>query len=133
MNTFTVPTEGTFPIMGWVATAPVLDDDTVTFDLVVTPRIKNASDDGWTPAPAEWFTVNAYDSLAFHLAQSVRVGEPLLVFGSVGSPSPASGTQRTRHRLHATAAGHNLAIGPAMFGAGRDELVDHDTYDVTPV
>ncbi|GMA37939.1 single-stranded DNA-binding protein [Demequina litorisediminis] len=98
MNTFTVPTEGTFPIMGWVATAPVLDDDTVTFDLVVTPRIKNASDDGWTPAPAEWFTVNAYDSLAFHLAQSVRVGEPLLVFGSVGSPSPASGTQRTRHQ-----------------------------------
>lgn len=109
-------------VRGFVATSPHLNTlpsgaPATNFRLASTPRWYDAAQNVWREASTNWFTVNAYRNLAQHTAQSLFVGQPVIVTGrlNIKQWESSDGRKGTTAEIDATAIGHDLNLGSSSF------------------
>lgn len=108
-------------LQGWVGTEVVLretptGDHVASFRLGCTPRFLRRG--AWVDGQTSWYTVNAWRSLAEHVAGSVRKGDPVIVHGRIKVDvwQRAEGTEPSvRCVVEAGTIGHDLTKGTAVF------------------
>ena len=84
------------------------------FRLACTPRIKTKG--GWGDGNTTWIEVACFRTLAQHVAQSVRKGDPVLVVGRLRTNLwEKDGQSRERLVLEADTVGHDLNRGTSAF------------------
>jgi single-strand DNA-binding protein len=84
------------------------------FRLACTPRIKTKA--GWGDGHTTWIEVACFRTLAQHVAQSVRKGDPVLVVGRLRTNMwEKDGQTHERLVLEAEVVGHDLNRGTAAF------------------
>jgi single-strand DNA-binding protein len=84
------------------------------FRLACTPRIKTKG--GWGDGNTTWIEVACFRTLARHVAQSVRKGDPVLVVGRLRTNVwEKDGQSRERLVLEADTVGHDLNRGTSAF------------------
>jgi single-strand DNA-binding protein len=95
-----------------------------TFRVGTTPSIRR--DDAWADGPTTWTTVTCFRSLADHVAQSLKKGDPVIVSGRLRTQTwvDASGENRERLVVEAAQVGHDLSRGTAAFQRERRRQTD---------
>ena len=84
------------------------------FRLSCTPRIKTKN--GWSDGNTTWLEVACFRTLAQHVAQSVRKGDPVLVVGKLRTNVwEKDGQTHERLVLEADMVGHDLNRGTSIF------------------
>ena len=84
------------------------------FRLACTPRIKTKN--GWSDGNTTWLEVACFRTLAQHVAQSVRKGDPVLVVGKLRTNIwEKDGQTHERLVLEADMVGHDLNRGTSIF------------------
>ncbi len=84
------------------------------FRLACTPRIKTKN--GWSDGSTTWLEVACFRTLAQHVAQSVRKGDPVLVVGKLRTNVwEKDGKTHERLVLEADMVGHDLNRGTSIF------------------
>ena len=84
------------------------------FRLACTPRIK--AKNGWSDGNTTWLEVACFRTLAQHVAQSVRKGDPVLVVGKLRTNIwEKDGQTHERLVLEADMVGHDLNRGTSIF------------------
>jgi single-strand DNA-binding protein len=84
------------------------------FRLACTPRIKTKN--GWSDGNTTWLEVACFRTLAQHVAQSVRKGDPVLVVGKLRTNVwEKDGQTHERLVLEADMVGHHLNRGTSIF------------------
>jgi single-strand DNA-binding protein len=84
------------------------------FRLACTPRIRTK--DGWGDGNTTWIEVACFRTLAQHVAESVRKGDPVLVVGRLRTNVwEKDGQTHERIVLEAEMVGHDLTRGTAVF------------------
>jgi single-strand DNA-binding protein len=95
------------------------------FRLACTPRIRTK--DGWGDGNTTWIDVACFRTLAQHVAESVRKGDPVLVVGKLRTNVwEKDGQTHERLVLEADMVGHDLTRGTAVFRR-RPRLTSSDT------
>ena len=91
------------------------DVSVATVRVAVTPRLKKGGD--WVDGETTWYTVTAWRTLADHLRDSVRKGDPVIVHGRLRSESWKAEDGGTNTDLHVEASlvGHDLTRGRSFF------------------
>ncbi len=126
--------EATVTFQGWVGNEVVHRDtaqgSVANFRVGSTPRIRRRTGD-WVDGPTSWFSVSCWRSLADHVRDSVRKGDPVLVHGRLRTDVWAreDGQSSVTYVVEATYVGHDLSRGTATFtkaprserGDGEDE------------
>jgi len=81
----------------------------------VTPRVKKGGE--WVDAETTWYTVTAWRTLADHLRDSVRKGDPVIVHGRLRTETwePEEGGSSTTLQVDASLIGHDLTRGISHF------------------
>jgi single-strand DNA-binding protein len=81
-----------------------------------TPRIRKRNGD-WVDGPTSWFSVTCWRTLADHVRDSVRKGEPVLVHGRLRTDvwEREDGQSSVTYVVEATYVGHDLSRGTATF------------------
>jgi single-strand DNA-binding protein len=81
-----------------------------------TPRIRKRNGD-WVDGPTSWFSVTCWRTLADHVRDSVRKGEPVLVHGRLRTDvwEREGGQSSVTYVVDATYLGHDLSRGTAVF------------------
>jgi single-strand DNA-binding protein len=89
---------------------------TVTaFRLACTPRVRGKGGE-YSDGNTTWIDVTCFRSLAAHVADSVRKGDPVIVIGKLRtSVWSKDGQTRERLGLEAETVGHDLTRGTAIF------------------
>jgi len=110
----------------------------VRFRLAITPRVRKA--DGWGDADTTWVSVSASRRLARNVAQSVRMGQPVVVVGYLRTRvwHDKLGVEHQTQQIEALTIGHDLSRGTAAFtrpveipmDQSPDPGVDHQTGEV---
>jgi len=120
---------------GWVGNEVVHRDtaqgSVANFRVGSTPRIRKRNGD-WVDGPTSWFSVSCWRSLADHVRDSVRKGEPVLVHGRLRTDvwEREDGQSSVTYVVDATYVGHDLTRGTAVFvKAVRPDRVDSDEED----
>jgi single-strand DNA-binding protein len=93
-----------------------------------TPRIRRRSGE-WVDGPTSWFSVTCWRTLADHVRDSVRKGEPILVHGRLRTDvwEREDGQSSVTHVVEAMYVGHDLTRGTAVFvRAARSERPESD-------
>ncbi len=84
------------------------------FRLACTPRIRTKS--GWGDGNTTWLEVACFRTLAQHVAQSVRKGDPVVVVGKLRTNVwEKDGKTHDRLVLEADLVGHDLNRGMSSF------------------
>jgi single-strand DNA-binding protein len=84
------------------------------FRLACTPRIKTKN--GWGDGNTTWIEVACFRTLAQHVAQSVRKGDPVIVVGKLRTNVwEKDGQTQERLVLEADMVGHDLNRGTSAF------------------
>ncbi|HKX14264.1 MAG TPA: single-stranded DNA-binding protein [Propionibacteriaceae bacterium] len=84
------------------------------FRLACTPRIRTKS--GWSDGNTTWIEVACFRTLAQHVAQSVRKGDPVVVVGKLRTNVwEKDGQTHERLVLEADMVGHDLNRGTSAF------------------
>jgi single-strand DNA-binding protein len=84
------------------------------FRLACTPRIKTKN--GWSDGNTTWLEVACFRTLAQHVAQSVRKGDPVLVVGKLRTNVwEKDGQTHERLVLEADVFAHDLNRGTSIF------------------
>ena len=120
---------------GWVGTE-ITHRDTpqgtvANFRVGSTPRIRKRSGD-WVDGPTSWFSVACWRSLADHVRDSVRKGEPVLVHGRLRTDvwEREDGQSSVTYVVEASYVGHDLTRGTSVFvKAARPERVESEEED----
>ena len=117
------------------------DVSVATVRVGVTPRIKKGGE--WVDAETTWYTVTAWRTLADHLRDSVRKGDPVIVHGRLRTETwqPEEGGSATTLQVEATLVGHDLNRGITHFikrrteqgGTEADEPGDASAPEITPM
>lgn len=91
------------------------DVSVATVRVAATPRLKK--DGEWVDGETTWYTVTAWRTLADHLRDSVRKGDPLIVHGRLRTESwqPEEGPTSTTLQVEASLVGHDLTRGISHF------------------
>ena len=91
------------------------DVSVATVRVGVTPRLKKDGD--WVDGETTWYTVTAWRTLADHLRDSVRKGDPLIVHGRLRTETwePEQGGTATTLQVDASLVGHDLTRGISHF------------------
>jgi single-strand DNA-binding protein len=90
--------------------------DLSTFRLASTPRRWDKGQRGYVDGATNWITVQCWRSLAAHVRDSVRRGDPVIVVGRLKTEEWTKDEVRnTRFVLEATAVGHDLTRGTSSF------------------
>lgn len=108
-------------VRGYVATDPEsrnLPDGTVvvTFRLASTPRWFDQQAGSWRDGHTNWFSVQAFRSLALNTLASIRTGQPVVVVGKLKVRFwDGEHGRNTAVDVDAVSIGHDLALGTACF------------------
>lgn len=109
-------------IRGFVATSPTLNrlpsgQPVTNFRLASTPRWYDSQAQAWKEGATNWYTVNAFKTLAQHVNQSIFVGQPIIITGrlTIKQWSKEDGRTGTSVEIDATAIGHDLNLGTSSF------------------
>jgi single-strand DNA-binding protein len=90
--------------------------DLATFRLASTPRRWDKAARGYVDGATNWITVQCWRSLAVHVRDSVRRGDPVIVVGRLRTDVWTKDEVRnTRFVLEASAVGHDLSRGTTSF------------------
>lgn len=97
------------------------DVSVATFRVGVTPRLKKSGE--WVDGETTWYSVTAWRTLADHLRDSVRKGDPVIVHGRLRTESWQSedGGTNTTLQVEASLIGHDLNRGITHFMRRRTE------------
>ncbi len=97
------------------------DVSVATVRVGVTPRLKRDGD--WFDGETTWYSVTAWRTLADHLRDSVRKGDPLIVHGRLRSETwqPPEGPATVTLHVDALLVGHDLNRGITHFIRQRPE------------
>jgi single-strand DNA-binding protein len=104
---------------GWagsdVRLRTVKDVSVATVRVGVTPRLKRDGD--WFDGETTWYSVTAWRTLAEHLRNSVRKGDPVIVHGRLRSETwqPPEGPATVTLHVDALLVGHDLNRGITHF------------------
>ena len=105
---------------GWVGNEVVHREtpqgNVANFRVGSTPRIRRRSGE-WVDGPTSWFSVTCWRTLADHVRDSVRKGEPVLVHGRLRTDvwEREDGQSSVTYVVDATYVGHDLNRGTAAF------------------
>lgn len=128
-------------VVGWAGSTPreVVGDGVPfsSFRMSTRERWFDARAGQWVDGRTEWFTVKAFRDLAFNVAASVRVSDPVVVTGRLRTEEweGKEGT-RTGFVIEAVSVGHDLARGTSRFARtvrrspGEDVLDPEDAAEV---
>ncbi len=107
------------------------DVSVATVRVGVTPRLKK--DGEWVDGETAWYTVTAWRTLADHLRDSVRKGDPVIVHGRLRTETwePEEGGSTTTLQVDASLIGHDLTRGISHFIKQRIERPATDTDDTS--
>ncbi|MFC0622510.1 single-stranded DNA-binding protein [Kribbella deserti] len=99
-----------------------------SFRLGSNPR-QFVRDKGWIDRPTTWFTVECWRSLAENVKDSLIKGQPVVVVGKLKTTEwhDSGGTLRSRTVLDASAIGHDLSRGTAVFSKRTSHSTGHST------
>jgi single-strand DNA-binding protein len=91
------------------------DVSVATVRVGVTPRLKRDGD--WYDGETTWYSVTAWRTLADHLRDSVRKGDPVIVHGRLRSETwqPPEGPATVTLHVDALLVGHDLNRGITHF------------------
>jgi single-strand DNA-binding protein len=90
--------------------------DLSTFRLASTPRRYDRHSNQYVDGTTTWITVQCWRSLALHVRDAVRRGDPLVVVGKLKTEEWTKDDQRhSRMVLEAVAVGHDLSRGVSSF------------------
>jgi single-strand DNA-binding protein len=95
------------------------DVSVATVRVAVTPRLRK--DGEWTDGETAWYSVTAWRTLADHLRDSVRKGDPIIVHGRLRTETwaPEDGPASITMHVEASLVGHDLTRGISHFIKGR--------------
>jgi single-strand DNA-binding protein len=105
---------------GWVGNEIVHRETTqgnvANFRVGSTPRIRKRNGD-WVDGPTSWFSVTCWRTLADHVRDSVRKGEPVVVHGRLRTDvwEREDGQSSVTYVVEASYVGHDLTRGTAVF------------------
>ena len=131
---------------GWVGNEIVHRDtaqgSVANFRVGSTPRIRRRSGD-WVDGPTSWFSVACWRTLADHVRDSVRKGDPVIVHGRLRTDiwRREDGQSSVTHVVEASYVGHDLTRGTTTFvkaarseqvGEPEDEQVVKELIHATP-
>ena len=108
-------------LVGNVVSAPkqsvsLNGSDLARFRMVVQPRKFDQVTKVWIDGTPSYYTVIARKGLAFNVLESLRVGDPIFVSGTIQVREWESEDQkRSSTEIYATAVGHDLCRGVSMF------------------
>ncbi|WP_067434303.1 single-stranded DNA-binding protein [Nocardioides jensenii] len=88
-----------------------------TFRVASTPRRFNRSQQNWVDGETNWYTVNAWRTLALNCAESLESGQAVVVFGRLNAQvwRDDNGVDRLHNVVEAIAVGHDFTRGTAQF------------------
>jgi single-strand DNA-binding protein len=90
--------------------------DLSTFRLASTPRRFDKNQGGYVDGTTTWITVQCWRSLALHVRDAVRRGDPVVVIGKLRTEEwDKDGVRNSRLILEALAVGHDLNRGVSSF------------------
>jgi single-strand DNA-binding protein len=91
------------------------DVSVATFRVAVTPRLRK--DGMWVDGETSWYTVTAWRTLADHVRDSIRKGDPVIVHGRLRTETwrPDEGPTTTTLHVEASLVGHDLTRGISHF------------------
>jgi single-strand DNA-binding protein len=90
--------------------------DLATFRLATTPRRWDRNQRQYVDGTTNWISVQCWRSLAVHVRDSVRRGDPVVVIGKLKTEEwTKDGVRNSRFILEATAVGHDLSRGMSRF------------------
>ena len=99
-----------------------------SFRLGCTPRTYQRATDSWVDDVTQWFTVNAWRTLADNCDASLRRGDAVVVHGRLRLSTwvNADGVEQQTWEVTATAVGHDLNRGTSRFvrPARPDQVVE---------
>lgn len=132
--------ETTLTVVGHVATEPQLrltstGTRVVSFRLGSTERRYDKALRGWRDGDTVFWTVTCWRNLGDNALDSLKKGQPVLVFGRLRDGGyERDGVRRTVFEIEAYALGHDLSRGvshftKASFGSDQREVV---TEEVEP-
>ncbi|MGI8887591.1 MAG: single-stranded DNA-binding protein [Nocardioidaceae bacterium] len=104
--------------------------DLATFRLATTPRRWDRNQRQYVDGTTNWISVQCWRSLAVHVRDSVRRGDPVMVIGKLRTEEWTKDSIRnSRLILEATAVGHDLNRGLSRFqkSARQIESSEDDT------
>lgn len=121
----------TITFRGWAGSdvrhRQVKDVNVSTVRVGSTPRIRR--DGEWVDGETTWYTVTAWRTLADHVRNSIRKGDPVFVHGRLRTETwaPEDGAASTTLHVEASLVGHDLNRGISHFiKAQRPERVEQD-------
>lgn len=107
---------------GWVGSEVrhrvVKETSVASFRVGVTPRLRREGD--WVDGETGWYTVTVWRTLADHVRQSIRKGDPVIVSGRLRTETwtPEEGSPSTTMLVDATLVGHDLTRGCSHWWRG---------------
>jgi single-strand DNA-binding protein len=127
--------ETTVTFHGWAGSdvrhRTAKDVSVATVRVGVTPRLKR--DGEWVDGETTWYTVTAWRTLADHLRDSVRKGDPVIVHGRLRTESwtTEDGGSATTLHVEASVIGHDLSRGITHFIKRRGDQPAPDAEETT--
>lgn len=122
-------------VIGTVATPPDLQATNrgtpyAAFRLAQTERRFNPRTNRWEDGTTSWYSVTCWRSWAENVAQSLRVGDPVVVSGRLKVREfKVEGEARRQAEIDATTVGHDIRRGISSFtkvSRAAAEFVDED-------
>lgn len=91
------------------------------FRVACTPRRKDRETGAWVDGPTQWWSVSAWRWLAEHCAESLRVGDAVVVHGRVDMRTYVNkaGVETLDVHVDAVTVGHDLSRGTSTFHRSR--------------
>ena len=108
-------------LQGWlgsdVTTRQAGESTVASFRVASTPRRYQRKTDEWVDGDTQWYTVNAWRSLADNCERSLRRGDPVVVHGRLNAQvwTNSAGIAVTGFEVDATFVGHDLTRGTSSF------------------
>ncbi len=87
-----------------------------TFRMAATPRYYDRNQRAYVDGVTNWLSVQCWRSLAVHVRESLKRGDPVIVVGRLKTQEwVKDGVRHSRFILDANAIGHDLTRGVATF------------------
>jgi single-strand DNA-binding protein len=109
------------------------DANVASVRVASTPRVRK--DGVWVDGPTTWYSVTAWRTLADHLRDSVRKGDPLVVHGRLlrsETWAPEGAAPSTTLEVEAYVVGHDLNRGISHFIKAKRPETATDSADAGP-
>lgn len=117
-------------LQGWLGSDVTVrqagDAKVASFRVACTPRRFQRTSGEWVDAATQWYTVNAWRSLADNCERSLRRSQPVIVHGklSVNVWTNQAGIEMTSFEVEAALVGHDLSRGTSQFTRTPKPVVD---------